>query len=75
MNETTVKLLATAALASTLTACGIIAVQTKKKIKNLDARLAARKELMDEMAAVRDPSIDQLKRWIRRGSEIDNMPI
>ena len=62
-------------LGGTIGVLGTVMVATKKKIKNLDLRIAARHVLMDDMAANKNPSVEDLISYIKRGSEIDNMPI
>ena len=75
MNDNMKSYIVGIALGAALGVLGAKLVETKRKVKNLDARISARKDLMDEMAATPEPTVDQLSDFIRRGSEIDNMPI
>lgn len=52
-----------------------LAVITKKKIKNLNLRIAAREELIADMRKIEKPTVDDIVNVIQRSSDIDNMPI
>ena len=62
------------AIGAAIGASGTMVVVTKKKIKNLNLRLAARKELIADMQKITDPTMQDIINIIQRSSDIDNMP-
>lgn len=64
------------ALGATIGVSGTMAVITKRKIKNLTARMKAREILIADMHAMDENlTIDDIINILQRSSDIDNMPI